>query len=75
MLNRDVGFAFKNGHRQTGPVGPFHANNGSRPHSQTVEPGCFWSFGQPGLPQSFLVPGEVFGTPIRAPHVLESGNT
>jgi hypothetical protein len=22
--------------------------------SQTVEPGCFWSFGQPGLPQSFF---------------------
>jgi hypothetical protein len=28
MLNRDVGFAFKNGHRQTGPVGPFRAING-----------------------------------------------
>jgi hypothetical protein len=26
MLNRDVGFAFKNGHSQTGPVGPFRAD-------------------------------------------------
>ena len=34
-----------------------------------------WSFGQPGLPQSFFVSREVFGTPIRAHHVFESGNT
>ena len=34
-----------------------------------------WSFGQPGLPQSFFISREVFGTPIRAQHVFESGNT
>src|SRR5260370_35525990 len=34
-----------------------------------------WSFGQPGLPQSFLVSREVFGMPIRANHVFETGNT
>ncbi len=33
------------------------------------------SFGQPGLPQSFLVSREVLGTPIRAQHVFESGNS
>src|SRR6266403_1228419 len=34
-----------------------------------------WSFGQPGFPQSFFVFPEVFGTPIRAPHIFESRNT
>src|SRR6202790_1107928 len=33
-----------------------------------------WSFGQPGLPQSFFVSREVFGMPIRAHHVFEGGN-
>jgi Bacterial regulatory helix-turn-helix protein, lysR family len=28
--HREVGFTFKNGHRQTGPAGPFRANNGHR---------------------------------------------
>jgi hypothetical protein len=34
-----------------------------------------WSFMQPGLPQSFFISREVFGTPIRAQHVFEIGNT
>ena len=34
-----------------------------------------WSFGQPGLPQSFFQSREVFGAPIRAQQVFESGNT
>ena len=34
-----------------------------------------WSFGQPGLPQSFFVSREVFGTKIMAQHVFEIGNT
>ena len=34
-----------------------------------------WSFGQPGLPQSFFVSQKVFGLPKRAQHVFESGNT
>ena len=34
-----------------------------------------WSFGQPGLPQSFFVSREVIGMPIRAQHVFEIGNT
>ena len=33
-----------------------------------------WSFGQPGLPQSFFISREVFGMPIRAQHVFEIGN-
>ena len=33
-----------------------------------------WSFGQPGLPQSFFVSREIFGPP-RAHHVFKSGNT
>ena len=33
------------------------------------------SFGQPGFSQSFFESREVFGTPIRAQHVFESGNT
>jgi hypothetical protein len=47
-------------------------------HSATVTRASTWLrwlFGQPGLPQSFFQSREVFGTPIRAPHVLESGNT
>ena len=58
---------------------PKSANNGSRAHSitssQTGEHWLRWSFGQPGLPQSFFVSREVFGTPIRAQHVFEIGNT
>ncbi len=34
-----------------------------------------WSFGQPGSPQSFFKSREVFGMPIRANHVFETGNT
>jgi hypothetical protein len=33
-----------------------------------------WSFGQPGLPQSFFVSQKVFGPLKRAQHVFESGN-
>jgi hypothetical protein len=33
------------------------------------------SFGQPGFPQSFSVSRKIFGTPKRAHHVLEIGNT
>jgi hypothetical protein len=29
-----------------------------------------WSFGQPGLPQSFFESREIFGTPIRAHYVF-----
>jgi hypothetical protein len=34
-----------------------------------------WSVGQPGLSQSFFISREVFGTPIRAQHIFETGNT
>ena len=33
------------------------------------------SFRQPGLPQSFFVPQDVFGTSIRAQHFFEIRNT
>ena len=55
------------------------ANNGSRAYSITLSPRAStwlrWSFGQPGLPQSFFVSQKVFGPPKRAQHVFESGNT
>jgi len=34
-----------------------------------------WSFGQPGLPQSFFISREVFGMLIRTQQVFEIGNT
>jgi hypothetical protein len=34
-----------------------------------------WSFGQPGLPQSFFVSRKVFGTPIKAQQVFEIGKS
>ena len=54
------------------------ANNGSRAYSiissQRASIFLRWSFGQPGLPQSFFVSQKVFGPP-RAQHGFESGNT
>jgi len=37
MGHREVGFTFKNGHRQTGPVGPFRAKNGREELQQILE--------------------------------------
>ena len=71
-----VRFALKTGHRGRRPASPLRAISGS--HSILVAAGehwLRWSFGQPGLPQSFLQSREVFGPPIRAQHVFESGNT
>jgi hypothetical protein len=34
-----------------------------------------WSFGQPGLPQSFFQSRDVFGAPNRGQHVFKIGNT
>src|SRR6267378_1035917 len=57
---------------------PFRANNGSRAYSiissQRASIFLRWSFGQPGLPQSFFVSREIVGPP-RAQHVFEIGNT
>jgi hypothetical protein len=68
-----------NGHCQKLSACLKSANNGSRLFYHLVATGEIlwrrWSFGQPGLPQSFLVSREVFGTPIRTLHVLESENT
>jgi hypothetical protein len=54
------------------------ANNGSRAYStiSSQRESIFlrWSFGQPGLPQSFFVSRDAFGVP-RAQHVFEIGNT
>jgi len=59
--------------------GPFRANNGSRAYSiissQRASIFLRWSFGQPGLPQSFFQSREVFGPPKRGEHVFEIGNT
>ena len=76
---RHFRFAPINGHQPTGAAGPFRANNGSRAYSiissQRASIFLRWSFGQPGLPQSFFVSQEVFGTPKGPTHVFESGNT
>src|SRR5260370_32819827 len=45
------------------------------PRRQGRAPWPGWSLGQPGFSQSFFVSREVFGTPIRAHHVFESGNS
>ena len=66
-------------HRCAGGGAVHSINNGSRTYSinspATGRAWLLWSFGQPGLPQSFFVSREVLGTAIRAQHVLESGNT
>ena len=54
------------------------AKGGSRrSYSITLSPRSItwlrWSFGQPGLPQSFFQSREVF-PPIRAQHLFETGN-
>src|SRR5258705_1126700 len=45
------------------------------PRRQRRAPWPGWALGQPGFSQSFFVSREVFGTPIRAHHVFESGNS
>jgi hypothetical protein len=50
---------------------PLCSITSSPPASTTLQ----LSFGQPGFSQSFFVSREVFGTPIRAHHVFESGNS
>jgi hypothetical protein len=66
--NSNVRFNPMNRHDQLEQRRPKSAAN-SRSHTQITS-----SFGQPGLPQSFLVSREVFGIPIRAQHVFEIGN-
>ena len=70
--------SLSNGHANPALACPFGANNGSRAYSiissQRASIFLRWSFGQPGLPQSFFVSQKVFGPP-RAQHGFESGNT
>ena len=60
-------------------AGPYkRANNGIRAYliisSQRASIFLRWSFGQPGLPQSFFISREIVGPP-RAQHGFEIGNT
>ena len=76
----EVRFALINGPCQFEPSGPKCANNGSFALIRstlvaTVITWLLWSFGQPGLPQSFFVSKDIFGAPKRAQHVFKSGNT
>jgi hypothetical protein len=61
---------------RTSLVVRFAPTSGS--HSILIATGEHWlqrSFGQPGSPQSSSVSRKIFGTPKRAYHVFEIGNT
>ena len=77
-FNSAVRFTLKNRRRQPGLSGPKSANNGSALcsiiSSQRASIFLRWSFGQPGLPQSFFISREIVGPP-RAQHGFEIGNT
>ncbi len=66
-LKSDLAQGLKTAHERKSPL----CSITSSPRATTW---LRWSFGQPGLPQSFFVSREVFGMPIRAQHVFESGN-
>jgi len=47
--HREVGFTFKNGHRQTGPVGPFRAKERTRSR------GRWWRRGRGGMSSAVTI--------------------